>query len=165
MTKSLSQNISSNARHELSYNFDNITFTENDLGKNQFEIIVQDASGNTASCLAVVNVTSAVSPLQTTKQNPKQKQLVQKEQITNKHLPQFQVFPNPASNWLQLNIDLPIENGTILLYNSKGEKVLETFLSKENLSQKIDIQHLASGVYFVQLQSNYGKTTRKLIVH
>jgi len=68
------------------------------------------------------------------------------------------IFPNPASDYIELRCDLP-KNTQIQgeLLDSKG-KVIDR-ISNQNFksglnSVKLDVEHLSSGTYFIRLQSN-----------
>lgn len=72
------------------------------------------------------------------------------------------IYPNPASQYL--NVDLFAGHGTIslVIYDLKGRKVLETALSeKDNV---IDIRSLAKGIYTVKLLPNNSSAYQMLIV-
>jgi len=66
------------------------------------------------------------------------------------------VFPNPTKGFFSLN--KPVQSG--ILYNIHGAKTLEF----KNQHQNIDISHIKSGMYFLQVTDLYGNyTTLKLM--
>ena len=75
-------------------------------------------------------------------------------------IPEFSLFPNPASN--KLNITFPNQNATdqsnevyyIRIFNSLGKTIY--MLPKPQIQNGIDVSGLAAGVYFLQLTD--GKT-------
>jgi len=67
----------------------------------------------------------------------------------------FSIYPNPAQNTLFIETQQPIE--TVKIYNLQGQLV--TKVSTDN----IDVSSLASGLYFVQVESNGIIVTKKFI--
>jgi len=70
-----------------------------------------------------------------------------------------EVYPNPTSGILNIELNTINENTTITLYNSVGQ-----LLIKENLTttkRTIDLNNLASGIYFVRI----GNTTKRIVKH
>ncbi len=58
------------------------------------------------------------------------------------------IYPNPSNNFI--NIKGVSELGTISIFNSLGETVLQ--IKSKNLQEQIDIGKLPSGIYIVQIQ-------------
>ena len=69
--------------------------------------------------------------------------------IENKHV---NIYPNPADN--QLFVDTHHDIKEIEIFNNLGQEVITT-----NLSQSIDISNLNTGIYFIKLLFNSGKTS------
>lgn len=72
----------------------------------------------------------------------------------------FKLYPNPVSNWL--NIESDNEIGTIVIMDSNGREVLKTF--RQSPSAILNLSHIASGMYFIQLKYNSTAITKKLII-
>ena len=68
---------------------------------------------------------------------------------------ELSVYPNPALDVLNISVDSPIKSVKVL--NLLGEVVLET-----NESQ-IDVSFLEAGVFFVEVETTSGTSTRKFI--
>jgi len=67
------------------------------------------------------------------------------------------VAPNPAGE--QLNISAPQEPTHIAIFNALGQKMIGNWSSHPSL--QLDIDHLATGVYILELQfSNTAKSIR-----
>lgn len=64
----------------------------------------------------------------------------------------FNVYPNPARQQLRIDLDRPVTNGDVVLYNITGQKVMQERLEKEK--NTIGISGLNPGIYFYQLQEN-----------
>ena len=69
----------------------------------------------------------------------------------------FIIYPNPANDFL--NIQTNAGEYQVTIYNSLGQEVKH----KKNTEGAIDVLNLPNGVYFVQIESIYGKTTKKFI--
>jgi hypothetical protein len=66
------------------------------------------------------------------------------------------VYPNPTDNLI--NIDLPMLNFKVTLMDSKGSVILKS----EN-SKQISLEELPTGIYFLNLKTIEGETTKKVI--
>jgi hypothetical protein len=67
------------------------------------------------------------------------------------------VYPNPSSG--NITIQSGSELGTISIYNSLGEIVLQT--ASKNAQEQIDISKFSSGVYSVQIQNSFVKLVKE----
>jgi hypothetical protein len=68
------------------------------------------------------------------------------------------LYPNPAKDDLFISSDSPIEK--IEIYNLSGLRIL----AEANFAKKIDVSHLANGIYFVRIYSESAVVTQKIIV-
>ncbi len=68
----------------------------------------------------------------------------------------FQIYPNPALDYL--NIKTQSTNYNVTIYNSLGQKVNATL--SEN---RIDISNLSDGIYFIKIETETGSAARKFI--
>ena len=70
----------------------------------------------------------------------------------------IRVFPNPTSDLIHLDRDIPIQFNNVILYNSLGVSI------KVNLTNRIiDITNLNSGIYFLKIETSIGSITKKII--
>ena len=70
----------------------------------------------------------------------------------------IRVFPNPTSDLIHLDRDIPIQFNNVILYNSLGVSI------KVNLTNRIiDITNLNSGFYFLKIETSIGSITKKII--
>jgi len=75
------------------------------------------------------------------------------------------VFPNPAKEYIIVQFEEPsLENVELVLTNSVGQKVLSVNLPAETLSEKVDLNHLPSGIYVLELSEKTKTSTRKVII-
>jgi endonuclease I len=60
----------------------------------------------------------------------------------------FSILPNPAQNYLQINLPQRVNNVDITLYNVLGEKV------KQSKNLRLDIKDFTPGLYFIIVEGN-----------
>ena len=74
------------------------------------------------------------------------------------------VYPNPASNIINIKTNDDVNNSSAILYNIMGIKVDEVYIN--NNMATIDISKLANGLYLISVVIN-GEVTKntKIIVN
>ncbi len=79
---------------------------------------------------------------------------------------QLLLFPNPAENYFELNIPLEPCRYTITVTNSYGDVAasIADFHSGGELSRRVDVSGLASGVYFCRLNAGGRTYVEKFLV-
>ncbi|WP_175455537.1 T9SS type A sorting domain-containing protein [Winogradskyella thalassocola] len=70
----------------------------------------------------------------------------------------FNIHPNPAQNVVNIKLRQEIDLKRVTIYNNLGQQVLASNKSIINTS------NLASGLYLVEVETNKGKSAKKLIV-
>jgi len=78
--------------------------------------------------------------------------------IESFELDYFTIYPNPTKNFINIELNQGIEQKNINIYNALGQFVLSTNDLKINTSK------LNSGVYFIEIETNKGKSAKKLII-
>ncbi len=73
------------------------------------------------------------------------------------------LFPNPASQILNINPLTEDHNVTITIFNYDGKEILSKQISEMN--QTIDIKHLSNGVYTVIIKSETNIQSTKLVIN
>ena len=76
------------------------------------------------------------------------------------------IFPNPTQRYVHFTIDTPIHNFSIEIYNMVGMKVYEKDdfnNEKTNTLVRIDLEHVAPGMYFYKSRVNDKRYTGRLI--
>ncbi len=71
----------------------------------------------------------------------------------------FNIYPNPTSDILNISLENNLVLEHVTIYNNLGQ-VVKT--ATENV---IDVSHLAKGLYFVEVTTNQGKATKKVVVN
>ena len=81
--------------------------------------------------------------------------------------PEFAVFPNPANEYVQLQIDLPevLPNVQVRLLNVLGAEVLRQDIGNvQAQTVKLPVAHLPAGTYLLQLTSGSLQLSRKIVI-
>lgn len=73
----------------------------------------------------------------------------------------FKVFPNPVSNFLNIQIPTSTEPTNLKIYNVLGKLILEKDLTQSET--RLNLSSMASGIYMMSFQSAKGSKTFKLI--
>lgn len=72
---------------------------------------------------------------------------------------EIKMFPNPAKDQLYIRLPIEIEINNITIFNDLGTLV------KTIYNNTINISNLSTGIYFIVINTNEGKTIKKLIIH
>ncbi|MDP4239097.1 MAG: T9SS type A sorting domain-containing protein [Bacteroidota bacterium] len=73
------------------------------------------------------------------------------------------IYPNPASDHITIETSPNIYNGKVILYNIKGQRLIEQFLEAGNMD--LDTHNLPGGAYVVKILSdNQQPEEKKLII-
>jgi len=76
---------------------------------------------------------------------------------------ELNVYPNPASNRVNLSFSETQENGTVELLDLNGKLIISKSLSGL-IYLEIDSHNLESGIYLIRVNNEKGHTTKKLII-
>lgn len=71
------------------------------------------------------------------------------------------IFPNPANDFLNINIKEPITNVKISIFNSLGKLIIENY--EENPEFRVAISEIPCGFYLLKLEYNNQNVTKKFI--
>ncbi len=75
---------------------------------------------------------------------------------------QFEVFPNPASQDLQVNFkDVNLVSAELIIYNLLGQVFLQQKISSKNNS--VSLVNLPQGIYFVEISTDFGSMVKKIV--
>lgn len=75
----------------------------------------------------------------------------------------FNLYPNPSSDIITLNIDnINNDDLTLNIYNVNGTFVKSEMLKQNN--RQINIRDLSNGIYMVAIKSNEWTEIKKLII-
>lgn len=73
-------------------------------------------------------------------------------------LDNFNIYPNPASDILNISLESNLVFEKAVFYNNLGQIV------KEANQEVINVGELAKGIYYVEVTTNQGKATKKVII-
>lgn len=76
----------------------------------------------------------------------------------------FQLYPNPASSEFTLRYSTLEENTDISIYDANGRLIRTKILVKGSNSTQLQVQDLANGVYWIELNHRNGITSRKKLL-
>lgn len=73
-------------------------------------------------------------------------------------LSKFDVYPNPINNQLNIQLQNNLELKKVTIYNQLGQ-----FIKEEN-KLTIDVSQFSKGLYYVEIITNKGKATKKVVI-
>ncbi len=77
----------------------------------------------------------------------------------------FSIYPNPASDQVNLNLEKSGEEVAVEVFDINGRKVIQTkFDGASNFEESLNVSNLNSGVYFVKVNTDGKTATQKLII-
>ena len=80
---------------------------------------------------------------------------------------QFEVFPNPAGDYLNISLRNEIaREGVLSLYNVSGQALIQQSVTINQFAQvlPLNVENMAAGFYFVKVQTNEGIAVKKIIL-
>jgi len=77
-------------------------------------------------------------------------------------LSSLRVYPNPASSYINIR-GIAESEAQISIFNMQGSLVSHFIVEKGSINERIDIQNLNSGVYFIQFTSNTEMVQKRFI--
>ncbi|WP_019039301.1 T9SS type A sorting domain-containing protein [Psychroflexus tropicus] len=80
---------------------------------------------------------------------------------------ELSVFPNPATNFISLEIPNLSNDAshTLQLFNLTGQLVFEKSITSESELQNIEVSNLKTGLYLLKLSNNDQSLTKKLMIN
>ena len=80
--------------------------------------------------------------------------------------PMMTVFPNPANNYVTLEMNTNSTNNyTVEMYNRFNNRVMNTIVNPQGTNNvRLSTQNLPNGIYFMVISSSTNRTTKKIIV-
>jgi len=78
---------------------------------------------------------------------------------------QFNLYPNPSKGSFSIEFKELTGNFSVEVFDATGKTIYENnFDHATNLVQQINLDHPASGIYFVNIKSDKGLATKKLMI-
>lgn len=72
--------------------------------------------------------------------------------------PNFNIYPNPAKDIIHIALEDDLQMENVIIYNNLGQEI------KTVNQSTIDISSLATGLYFIEVHTNQGKASKKVVV-
>lgn len=70
----------------------------------------------------------------------------------------FSIYPNPAKDIIHIALEDELQLENVIIYNNLGQQV------KTVNQSTIDVSSLAKGLYFIEVHTNQGKASKKVVV-
>ncbi len=78
---------------------------------------------------------------------------------------QFEIFPNPAKNKIEIRCsEFKTESGIIEILSLDGKKILEKENESGNKNIELDLKNLKNGMYLCKISTDKKSSTKKLII-
>ena len=78
--------------------------------------------------------------------------------ISNVTPEQIKIYPNPVTEYLNIQLTNELRLESIKLFNALGQ------LIKDSSKSSIDVSNLNKGLYYARIETNKGKATKKVII-
>ena len=90
--------------------------------------------------------------------------IVGNEDLSNEF--NYQIYPNPASEWVNINLKNAEKINELKILNPQGQVVIQNKLdSKSNHELKFSVKHFPKGIYLVELRSQDTVKTSKITIN
>ncbi|MBK8735535.1 MAG: T9SS type A sorting domain-containing protein [Saprospiraceae bacterium] len=90
--------------------------------------------------------------------------IVGNEDLSNEF--NYQIYPNPASEWVNINLKNAEKIHELKILNPQGQVVIQNKLdSKSNHELKFSVKHFPKGIYLVELRSQDVVKTSKITIN
>ena len=73
----------------------------------------------------------------------------------------FEVFPNPATSVLNINMTKMENPESVMIYNNFSQLVFQTNVENGELFKQINIENLTPGNYFIKVVNSFKETTKQ----
>jgi len=71
----------------------------------------------------------------------------------------FSYYPNPVQDILNINLKKGLDLKRVNIYNIQSQYLYSV------KTQKIDVSDLSSGIYFIEVETNQGKSAKKIVIN
>lgn len=77
----------------------------------------------------------------------------------------FNISPNPANSFVNVNINNVNNDVKIVLHNTVGQKIYSNYYSNSSqINERIDISEFNAGIYFIEVINGDNSSIKKLII-
>lgn len=85
--------------------------------------------------------------------------------IETAHTPKFSLYPNPTSQWVQLEMKKSHENLRVEVYNMAGKLWHQQLWPLSQNQMQLNLATFPSGMYYIRVSGAQGQSTQKLVKH
>ena len=87
--------------------------------------------------------------------------------IENRLLDQIQIFPNPVTNMIQVQISENVHVNTIRVYSLQGKEIYHKEMHQKSnvVTERIRVQDWALGIYIIKIEMNQFVRYKRILVH
>lgn len=111
-----------------------------------YNVTVSDANGCNTTLEVMLELSTSTSEL-------------------DEFLSTLQVFPNPTSNFVAINIQFTAaKNGQLLIVNGLGQRVWQQAFDGQQINHQVEVSNWATGIYRLLIQTAEGVKTEEIIV-
>ena len=124
---------------------DSISYTFPDTGTYDIELIVSDTCGNSDTVSKTLTV-----------------QIDSRADLIDAGL---NIYPNPASDFVTLTFETPVNGGEVQIYNMTGQLIQRESLTAMQTAYTLQLQDVSEGVYLIRVtEQGTSMSERKLII-
>lgn len=76
----------------------------------------------------------------------------------------FNVYPNPADEFVDVSFDALKSQGTLSLFDITGKEILQKIMHENQTLSRIETSNLNAGIYLIMLESEFGRSVKKLVI-
>jgi hypothetical protein len=76
----------------------------------------------------------------------------------------FNVYPNPADEFVEISFDALKSEGAVWLFDITGKEVLHKVVDEKQTLTRIQTSNLNAGIYLIALDSDFGRSVKKLVI-
>lgn len=118
---------------------------QTDLAQGEYSVVVTDSNGCESDVTYTVTGTTNVSEIE--------------------FIDVFEISPNPAVNFIDINIELKQKNPLQITMLALDGKVVQRFnVDSKSVSQRIMLNDVSNGIYLIELRSTNNISMKKVIV-
>ena len=77
----------------------------------------------------------------------------------------IEIYPNPASDFINISFVAPLENISVAIYDQLGRVIFQKEYASVRSEEQISLEGISEGIYYVQISSEASKMTKKILLN